>query len=136
MILPGLSINFVAVGIINILSLTVILANSAFGGTYAFIFIKLNPSIRNTSFCWKFNGTKTETIYLISNPTAIDRLITKIKFNGSKSLKESKVIIKKIGKVIVKAYFFAKKNLNIKKKKELTSMFIIKIMERFIGGIM
>jgi len=35
---------------------------------------------------------------LINKPTAIDRAITKAKLSGSKSLRESKVNIKNIGK--------------------------------------
>jgi len=53
-------------------------------------------------------------LYLISNPTAIDRLIIKIKFNESNSLRDRRVIIKNIGKVIIKASRFLK-NILIRK---------------------
>ena len=47
---------------------------------------------------------------------------------------ESNVIIKNIGKVIMRASCFVRNILNKKKKKALTSIFIINIMPKFMGG--
>jgi len=52
--------------------------------------------------------------HLINNLTAIDRAITRVRFNRSKSFNESNVIIKNIGKVKVIVNFFAKNILNKK----------------------
>lgn len=74
------------------------------------------------------------TVYLISNPTAMDKLITNIKFSTSKSFKESNVIIKNIGKDSVSVNFFVRNVLNKKKKKIPTSIFINNIRTKFEGG--
>ncbi|VVA44081.1 conserved hypothetical protein [Candidatus Roizmanbacteria bacterium] len=81
-----------------------------------------------------YNRLIDQTLYLINNPTAIDKLIINIKFKMSKSLRESKVIIKNIGKVSVNVNFLFRNILSIKKKKELTNIFIINIMAKFVGG--
>lgn len=56
-----------------------------------------------------------EIIHLISNPTAIDRLMVNIRFKGSKSLRAKREIIKNKGKVKEKASFLGKKSLKRKK---------------------
>lgn len=76
------------------------------------------------------------TIYLISNPTAIDNATAKIKFKMSNNFSESKVIIKKIGKENRSANFLVRNVLNVKKKKKLINIFIININGRFVGKVM
>lgn len=72
--------------------------------------------------------------YLISNPTAIDRVITRARFNKSNNLRESNVTIKNIGKDRVIANFFVRNILNKKKKKAPINIFIINIRPRLAGG--
>ena len=77
----------------------------------------------------------TSTPYFISSPTAIDRLMAKIRFNGSRSLRDKRVTIKNIGKVIIRASFFVRNILNRKKKKKPIIIFIIVIIKRFAGAV-
>jgi hypothetical protein len=57
-----------------------------------------------------------------------------VRFNESNNLSESRVIIKKMGKVKEIANFLIKNILNKKKKKALISIFIINIRAKFEGG--
>ena len=79
-------------------------------------------------------GKKTEIIYLISNPTAIDRLMINIRFKGSKSLKAKKIVIKNIGRVNEKASLLVKNSLKRKKIIRNISKFRDKITDQWKGG--
>ena len=63
----------------------------------------------------------------------MDKLITNIKFRTSNNFKDNNVIIKNIGTVRKIASFFVNNTLSKKKKKPLTSIFIINIKARFFG---
>ena len=57
----------------------------------------------------------------------------KIKFNGSNSFRDRRVIAKNMGKATIKANFLFVIILNKKKKKAPTIIFIIKIIKIFDG---
>jgi len=59
----------------------------------------------------------------------------KIKLKGSNNLRDRRVIIKNIGTVTENAIFLLINNLNKKKKKELTIIFIIMVTNIFDGFI-
>ncbi len=65
---------------------------------------------------------------------AIDRLMTSVRFSGSKSLRARREIIKNKGRVRKKAILLVKNILNRKKKKTPTNIFII-IMVRKLEGV-
>lgn len=66
---------------------------------------------------------------------AIDRLMINIKFKGSKSLRDKRVIIKNKGKVKKKAILLIKNILNRNRKNKLIIIFIIIIIRRLEGVV-
>lgn len=59
--------------------------------------------------------------------------MTKTRFNGSNSLRDSNMIIKKTGRVRIKEIFLVKKILNKKKKKDPIIIFIVIMTTKFDG---
>ena len=73
--------------------------------------------------------------YFSKSPTAIDKLITKIIFEGSKRLRAKRVVSKNKGTAREKAILSVKSSLKRKKKNELISIFINIITKRLEGEV-